>query len=169
MALIVSPTIIFAPMNLIANWFFVNWKLNYVLYLAAFLQFVGGWIRVTSFLTDPGQILPMFLGTLLFFMANPFILNSISMIANTWFADNERARATAIAALMTPIGCLCGLALTGVVAHGMVKDDPTECMQRLQTITYIQNFTLTFFCTLLVVFFKEKPEHPPSQLALTFR
>ena len=140
-----------------------------MLYLAAFLQFTGGWIRATSFLSDPGEYWLMFLGTLLFFMANPFILNSISVIANTWFADDERARATAIAALMTPIGCLCGLGLTGVVAHGMVKDDPTDCMQRLQTICYIQNFTLTFFCILLVVFFKEKPEQPPSHLDLTFR
>ena len=156
-------------MNFFANWFFTNWKLNYVLYLAAFLQLAGGWIRTISFFGDPGNFWLLFLGTFVFFVANPFILNSISVIANTWFADNERARATAIAALMTPVGCLCGLGMTGVIARGMDKDSPIVCMERLQSMVYIQNITLTLFCALVFIFFKSKPEHPPSHLALTFR
>lgn len=50
-------------------------------------------------------------------------MNAMSVVANMWFADNERAKATAISGLMGPLGALLGLGLAGAVAAGMdVKD-----------------------------------------------
>lgn len=111
----------------------------------------------------------MFAGTTIFFSANPLILNSISVIANLWFGDDERARCTAICGLMAPLGSLLGLAMTGVIAAGVDSDNQQDCLSRFKELLYIQNGITTFFCILLFLMFREKPAHPPSKLALTFR
>ena len=118
---------------------------------------------------DPGQFWFLFVGTFIFFIANPLILNSISVIANLWFADDERARCTAICGLMAPLGSLLGLAMTGVIAAGVNSDSQSDCLSRFEEIIYIQNGITTVFCVLLFLLFREKPAHPPSKLALTFR
>ena len=61
-------------------------------------------------------------GMFVFFIANPFILNSISIIANLWFPDHQRARSTAISALMPSIGSILGLGMAGVLAMGVTTD-----------------------------------------------
>lgn len=114
------PTITYLPMNFAAAWFFSHWKLHYVLYLAAVLQFIGGWIRVFGFMEDKFWLVA--LGMLIFFVASPMILNSISLISNLWFADAERARATAISGLMPSLGSIIGLGMTGVIAAGVDED-----------------------------------------------
>ena len=70
------------------------------------------------------------MGSFIFFSANPLVLNSISLIGNLWFSDDERAKATAIAGLMAPVGALIGLAMTGVFASGIDSTDPEICMER---------------------------------------
>ena len=71
--------------------------------------------------------------TLIFQVSQPLTFNSISIISNMWFADHERARASAISGLMTPFGSMIGLILTAFLARGVGKDDSAEvCMERLQ-------------------------------------
>ena len=65
----------------------------------------------------------MLVGTFIYFTASPLILNALSVISNLWFADDERAQATAIAGLMAPLGSLFGLGLTGFIAAGMDTED----------------------------------------------
>ena len=130
---------------------------------------MGGWLRALSFLGDQGTYWVLVLGTFVFFVANPFILNSISIIANMWFADNERARCIAISGLTGPFGSLLGLALTGVISIGIDIDDVAMCTSRLKQIIYGQNIIFTVFVLLFIILFREKPETPPSKTALTFR
>ena len=135
--LITIPTIIYAPMNFVAAWFFAHWKIHHVLQLAAVAQIVGTWIRCLSFIGDPdGNFWILTLGTFIFFLANPFVLNSISIISNMWFAEDELARSTAISGLMAPLGSLLGLAVAGVFSSGVDKDDPVDCFNRLKNIVY---------------------------------
>ena len=168
--LIVLPGLIFAPVNFAAAWFFANWKINKILICAALLQLVGGWFRALSFIREPqrGSFSIIILGTFIFFLASPFILNSISIIANMWFAEKERARAMAIAGLMAPLGSLLGLGLTGYIIIG-INDDPVECMNRLKKIVYYQNIIFTVTVVSLLILMREKPNEPPSKTALTFR
>lgn len=77
------------------------------------------------------------MGTVIFFAANPLVLNSISVIANMWFADEERARCSAISGLMAPLGSLIGLALTGVLSAGVNTDDAQDCFKRFRKIVYV--------------------------------
>lgn len=129
---ITLPTLLYAPTNFIAVWLHARMRINSVLYLAAAMQLAGTWLRCLSFIGDPeGKFWILMMGTFVFFLPNPLILNMTSKIANLWFAQNEIARATAISGLMAPLGSLLGLALTGVIATGVNVDDPVDCMNRL--------------------------------------
>ena len=136
MMLIVTPTILYFPMNFLAAAFYSKWKFHHCIMLGAFLQLVGGWVRVAGFFGSE-MFSPLLLGTFIFFSANPMILNGISVVANMWFAEDERASATALAGLMAPLGSLFGLGLAGGVAAGMDTEDPVQCMDRLKKIVYI--------------------------------
>ena len=67
---------------------------------------------------------------------------------------------------MAPLGALLGLALTGVLAAGVDVDDPVDCMNRLKTIIWIQNGLYTVLCLLVLIFQRQKPDNPPSKLAI---
>ena len=78
------------------------------------------------------------MGMLIFFVASPMILNSISLISNLWFSDFERARATAISGLMPSLGSIIGLGMTGVIAAGVDEDSSAElCMDKFKVIVYV--------------------------------
>ena len=166
---IVMPTILYAPVNFSAAWFYNNWKIRSILSMAAGLQIVGAWIRTFALVGEEKYFWPLALGSFVFFLATPFILNSISVISNLWFADNERAKATAISGLMAPVGSLLGLAMTGVLASGVDKEDSKDCYDRFVKIVYVQNVVFTVLGVLFLILFRDKPEKPPSKLSLTFR
>ena len=158
-------------MNFVAAWFFAHWKIHHVLFLAAIAQIIGTWVRCLSFIGDEpeGKFWILALGTFIFYLVNPFILNSISIVSNMWFAENELARSTAISGLMAPFGSLLGLAVAGVFSSGVDTEDPVDCFNRLKKIVYTQNIIYTTTCVLLLIFFREKPTEPPSKLSLTFK
>ena len=68
---------------------------------------------------EEGQFWILEVGTAIFFLSNPIVLNSISLVSNMWFGEQERARATAIAGLMAPVGSLMGLSLSGALTAGV--------------------------------------------------
>ena len=107
--------------------------------------------------------------TTIFFTANPLILNSIAVIANVWFADDERAQAMAIASLMAPLGSLLGLTISGVIAAGVDETDPVDCYNRFTSMVYIQNGIFTGLLLAVFLFVREKPKTPPSRTAMTFK
>ena len=86
-------------MNFASASCFAHMKIDYVLKMATVFQLVGCWIRPLSFL-GPDYFWLLTLGTFVFFISNPLVLNAITTIANLWFSDDERAKATAIAGLM---------------------------------------------------------------------
>ena len=76
-----------------------------------------------SFVPGNESIWVLYVGTGIFALSTPLSLNSISMISNLWFPDNQRTTATAIMGLSRPLGLLVGLAITGILAAGINKDD----------------------------------------------
>jgi hypothetical protein len=75
-----------------------------VLYLACALQLVGAWLRM-GFVWS-GHFNFVLLGQALIFASGPITHNVISTFANVWFADNERATATALMILANPAGVI---------------------------------------------------------------
>ena len=98
---------------------------------------MGYWVRALSFLGDPGQFWLLLLGTFICVSSLTLVLNSISLIANTWFGENERGQSTAISGLMIPVGSVVALAITGVVTGGMDVADPVDCKNRLEEMIYV--------------------------------
>ena len=166
---IVMPTFLYLPMNFVAAWAFAKFKIHRVLQFAALLQLVGAWFRVISLFGSNDMFWPMLIGSFIFFLASPFVLNAISIIGNLWFADDERARSTAISGLMAPLGSLVGFATCGVIATGVDSDDPVDCLERLRKMVWWQNGFFTVFCILFIICAREKPKTPPSKIAMTFR
>ena len=66
-------------------------------------------------------------GTIIFILSSPIVLNSISLVQNVWFGDEERAKATAIAGLTSPLGSLTGLVLSGALSAGAEVTDQSDC------------------------------------------
>lgn len=117
-------------MNFASASCFAHMKIDYVLKMAAVFQLVGCWIRPLSFL-GPDYFWLLTLGTFVFFISNPLVLNAITTIANLWFSDDDRAKATAIAGLMAPLGSLLGLGLTGAISTGMEEQPEQDiCMDK---------------------------------------
>ena len=75
---------------------------------------MGGWTRAFSFIGTDFRVLG--LGAAIFSISNPLVLNSTRMIANMWFAEDERGTAAAIAGAMVPVGCVLGLVMTGMLS-----------------------------------------------------
>jgi len=85
-------------------------------------------------------------------------------MATVWFADNERALATAFGSLSMPLGCIMGM----VIGPFYVSDDDiTNGMGRDHIKTYMLDSAI--ICTLMsvwtVMFYREKPMHYPSKAA----
>lgn len=166
--LVTQPALLYPPFSFVGSYFFARFPIHYVLNMAMALILLGSWVRSLSFAGESPKFWVLFIGQMMIFMAQPLVMNSISTIANIWFADHERARSTAFSGTMNPIGAIVGLVLTGVIASGVDSDSPTDCLDRLQEIVLAQNIINTIITVPFFLLFREKPKTPPSKLASTF-
>ena len=91
-------------MSFLASHMFNHMRRDRVLLFAALLQIVGAIFRMASAWTE--SFWPIFVGSMLLASSAPFGFNSISLIANVWFGDSQRATATSIMGLADVIGAL---------------------------------------------------------------
>ena len=68
-----------------------------------------------------------------------------------------------------PFGTLLSLIITGFVVSGLDETDPVDDLNRIQTVTGIQNTLITILGLLAFLLFREKPTYPPSKMALIKR
>ena len=162
--LLILPSLLYIPMTLTAVWLYENLPTHHVVYITVLLQVVGCWIRSLAFVFD--EFWPLFVGTAIFVSSVPLFTNAISLIANQWFPDNQRATATSLISLAIPVGSLFSLILSGLAASGIDESNQSECISAVKLVTTIHNFIVTVFSILTLLFFREKPPHPPSELAL---
>jgi sugar phosphate permease len=95
------------------------------------------------------------------FSHTPF-LQSQSLIVNKWFPKNEMSLATSLINISIPIGSAIGFATTAVWFNG----DDTDYKESLLGMIYVQNVALTCIFVVFMLFLREKPEQPPSAVAL---
>jgi predicted MFS family arabinose efflux permease len=66
---------------------------------------IGAWTRMLTAIT--GNFWYIIIGQTIIGVSSPITTGGVSIIANYWFADNERARATSLMMVSNPIGiCL---------------------------------------------------------------
>ena len=77
----------------------------------------------------------LFLGTVIYVLALPAALNGVSLVANLWFPDNQRATATGLIGVSMAIGSVVGLTISGMLSVGIHKESKENCYQVLSRIT----------------------------------
>ena len=98
----------------------------------------------------------VFICTIVFAIAQPFILNAVNMISNKWFPENECATANGLAMLSNYIGVMLGLLLTPIILDfGMT----------IQQMLLIFGISTAAIAILFLLFVKEAPATPPSAIS----
>jgi len=112
------------------------------------LTAISGLLR--GFLGD--SYTSVFIVTIGFAVAQPFILNAVGMVAGKWFPESERATANGIGLLASYVGMALGLLLTPVLFESGVS---------IKEILMTYGIISVLSAVLFVIFAKEKPETPP--------
>jgi MFS family permease len=73
---------------------------------------IGGSIRMLVLLN--GNFWWVVAGCTIIGSAAPFQMGGLSVLANYWFGDKERGKATAIMTVSNPLGMLVGFAIQGI-------------------------------------------------------
>ena len=89
----------------------------------------------------------------------------MSKLATVWFGDEERALATTIGSLATPIGCILGMVLGPFFVSENDKEDHEVGKSNIENYLSICATVATGLTIPLIIFYKEQPEHFPSYSA----
>ena len=110
---------VFFPAFIVSTLLYNVTSLKNVLSVASGLMLIGAWIRVFSMLNN--NFWWIVVGQSIIAAAGPMVTSSISIIANLWFADNERSTATSIMSLSNPIGSFSSLFIQGIYSAVTIK------------------------------------------------
>jgi hypothetical protein len=152
-------SITYIPMTFIAIKMFKEMKLSLVFRMAAVIAVSGAWIRVLS--EKSKNFFWILVGYTVISLAYPILLSAVTLVCNRWLADSERTVITQLCGLAIPIGTIVSFALSGVI-----YSDPDTLIEETKTLVLIQNIWITCFAAMLFIVIRDKPEMPPSAVAM---
>ena len=158
--------LIYIPFSFLATYMFNNMRRDKVLKIAALMQIVGALTRMGSALTQ--SFWPIFVGSLILASTAPFGFNSISLIANVWFADSQRATATSIMGLSDIIGGLMTFVIQALLSYNGFfnsKSDPATIRKQTYIVMISEGSLTILIAILFIIIMREKPAKPPSKIA----
>ena len=103
---------VFLPAFIVSTMLFNRYESRTVLSISAVIMFVGAWVRLVALPT--GNFWWVVFGQAVIASAGPMVTSSISIIANNWFSDRERATATSIMSLSNPFGSFSSFVIQGI-------------------------------------------------------
>lgn len=92
--------------------------------------------------------------TVLFAIAQPFILNAVGIVAGKWFPANERATANGLAVLSSFVGMIAGLLITPLLLESGVT---------IKQILLAYGIFSAAVALLFVLLVREAPPEPPCE------
>jgi MFS family permease len=92
--------------------------------------------------------------TVLFAIAQPFILNAVGIVAGKWFPANERATANGLAVLSSFVGMIAGLLVTPLLLEGGMT---------IKQILLAYGIFSAAVALLFVLLVREAPPEPPCE------
>jgi fucose permease len=95
----------------------------------------------------------------------PFIGNGVSKLATTWFGDEQRALATTIGSLATPIGCILGMIMGPFFVFESDKLDHDLGITHVRSYMFMTASIVTALTVPIILFYQEKPDSFPSYSA----
>ena len=108
-----------------------------------------------------GEFWPILLGHTLCALTGPFYIVSCTIFTTNWFNEKERNAGTALITTAGPLGS--GISFVLVLCSSL--DQSYDTGQTLLKVMTIQNCMFAFVYIWFMIFFREKPEHPPSAAA----
>lgn len=144
------------PFGPVASWLLDTQGLRRSLIIAAAFNCVGGWTRYAGDFLGSGKLAVLFIGQLLAAVSQPVILDCPTMLAATWFGEDERATANMIASIANPLG----IAL-GSLFPPMIVDVPSD----MRSLYLYFALPATVGLLVTVLFLKDRPPSPPSMSA----
>ncbi|KAJ1715513.1 major facilitator superfamily domain-containing protein [Aspergillus flavus] len=127
--------------------------------VASVLLLVGNWIRYAGTVSAVKNYGVVMFGQIVIGLAQPFCLSTPSKFSDSWFTDQGRTSATAIATLANPLG-----AALGQFANPYLAKIPDDLPRMVLIISIISSVA-----SLPSLFIPSKPPTPPSAAAAVNR
>ncbi|XP_054166067.1 uncharacterized MFS-type transporter C09D4.1-like [Oppia nitens] len=155
--------------------------IRFCVLLGAFSNCLGAWIKCVS--VNPDRFWVTMIGQTIVAIAQLFVLNIPPLLAATWFSEKEVSRATAYGVFGNQVGIALGFFLPSLVVPNFSSDSVTSTTQSAVMVTDISNTTFvgieevgtglrtlffgvatvtTILFILIILFFKNNPDLPPS-------
>lgn len=170
-------TAVFLPAFIFTVWLYNSCSLKTVLIIASLLLFFGAWMRMLAMLNN--NFFWIVIGQCIIQANGPMTTGAISIIANFWFGDKERGRATSIMALSTPFGMLVSFFIQAFYSYRIEQHYPYTApppppsqeenqvvRSNIYNLLFVENCMITLAIVyFFIVFRQSKPPSPPSRSA----
>jgi predicted MFS family arabinose efflux permease len=93
---------LFLPFFFLATQMYNRMSLRKVLLICSIIIFFGAWVRLLVMWN--GNFWWLILGQTIIGLSSPITTGGVSVLANYWFADMERGRATSLMMVSNPLG-----------------------------------------------------------------
>ncbi|KAG7260732.1 hypothetical protein CRUP_026889 [Coryphaenoides rupestris] len=149
----------YIPLILPVTWFLDNRGLRDVVLVGSAFNCIGAWIKTGT--AHPDMFAVTFLGQFICSVGTVYILGIPSRLASLWFGQQEVSTACSIGVMGNQVGVAIGFLLPPILVPNV--DDVDQLAYHISIMFYITAGVATFIFILVVIFFQEKPELPPSQ------
>nr|XP_057947128.1 heme transporter FLVCR2 isoform X5 [Doryrhamphus excisus] len=149
----------YIPFIFPVTWLLDQKGLRLTALLANALNCAGTWTKVAS--VKPNLFWVTILGQFASSLSQVFILGMPSRLASVWFGADEVSTACAIGVFGNQLGIAIGFLIPPILVPNV--DDMDELAHHIKIMFYISAGAATIIFILVVIFFQEKPELPPTQ------
>ncbi|MFX1453998.1 MAG: MFS transporter [Promethearchaeota archaeon] len=142
--------IVYIPITFLASWMIDKYEFKIGAGIGAILAAIFGFLRFFAF-TNYTLVLIFQIGI---GISQPFILNSITKLSSNWFPESERTTATGLSLISQFLGIAFGILITPILVPG----------NDLGLMLLIYGIIAIISGILFLIFAKDKPPSPPSEL-----
>jgi MFS family permease len=154
----------FVPSNFVVIPYIKKNGLKATMHLGAITMMVGTWMRLLVWPIESFWVVSF--GTAVAAFGQVCFLNSTSRIATLWFGDNQRALATSIGSLSTPLGGMFGFIIPSLILSESDILNSDKGKDKFIGFIFLQNGIATVAGILVLVYMRsDKPPTPPSKVA----
>lgn len=114
-----SSALLFMPAFIVATQLYNVLTLRKVLLICSIMILIGAWMRLLSLPFN--NMWWLIAGQTIIGISSPLTTGGVSIIANYWFADNERARATSLMLVSNPLGIFVSFLIQAIYS-GRIND-----------------------------------------------
>ena len=172
----VVSSVVFLPSFVLTTKMYNSMSLRKVLLVCSLCEFVGAWLRMVAVFNR--QFWWIVIGQAFIGLSSPMTTCAVSIVANLWFGDQERGRATALMLVSNPLGILVSFSIQAVYSDkinrevtALVNPTPTEegniFVRNIYEMLFWETIGTSIGCIYFwIVFRTSKPPTPPSLVAM---